>query len=304
MWPFEFRCLGVSFAAIAVIIAWQPMSGQAEEEKSLRVMTYNIRFANTQDGLDVWEARRDRVAQEIAKGDIVGLQEVLKRQLHDIQSRAPGLQWYGVGREDGKEAGEYSPIGFRADRFELLASGTFWLSPTPDAVGSRGWDAALPRIASWVRLKDKSGTGPSGKGNWLILNTHFDHIGSQARTESAKLLLQQAKELKQDCHLVIMGDLNATEEAPPVQTLSAAKEELRNAREASLSPPQGPQGTWNGFQAIMDRRIDHIFVGPTVQVQKYEVLDPRTAANRFASDHLPVAVNLTATTTKSAQGLE
>ncbi len=105
------------------------------------------------DGEDVWANRADTVARTIQQADIIGLQEVVLNQLQDLQQNAPGYTWFGVGRDDGKEKGEFCPIAFDTDRFKLVRSGTFWLSPEPDQVGKAGWDAALPRIATWVVLQ-------------------------------------------------------------------------------------------------------------------------------------------------------
>ena len=255
----------------------------------IRLMTYNIRYANDHDGADAWPARKESVADVVRTSDVVGLQEVKAEQLNYLRSAIPEFTWVGVGRDDGKKAGEFSPIGVRSDRFEILQSETVWLSETPEQVGSRGWDASLPRIATWILLKDQR-TGET----WGVINTHFDHRGEQARLESGRLVRQMVAEFPGQPPVAVMGDLNAGPDSPPLEALTAdGPRQLSDSRTVSATPPTGPSGTWNGFRAINEsRRIDHILVTPEITVENYQVLDPRTPADRFASDHLPVLVTL------------
>lgn len=153
-----------------------------------KVMSYNIWYANPDAGENTWENRRDGVANAVIdqKADIVGMQEVLFRQVADLEKLLPEYSWVGVGRDDGKQGGEFEPIFFNRERFDLVQSGNFWLSETPDSAGSLGWDAKCIRIATWVQLKDKN----SGL-EIFVFNTHFDHEGETARLESAKLLVKK-----------------------------------------------------------------------------------------------------------------
>jgi len=251
----------------------------------LAVLSYNIRYANPGDGDDAWPHRAETVFDVIGSHDVVGLQEVTAEQWDAIRAATPTFQWYGVGRDDGERAGEFAPLGFRRARFQQHDAGTFWLSEIPDQIGSRGWDAALPRIASWVQLEDRR----SGR-RLVVVNTHFDHRGDEARRRSGGLIQQRLPALAEDFPVIVMGDLNAVPDSPPLQALQHGPVPLRDSRSISRSPPVGPLGTWNGFNEIADfRRIDHLLVGPGVTVERYETLDPRTPAGRFASDHLPVA---------------
>ncbi len=285
---FDVRILRGRLPIILPLVMMACLSGGRQDAaEPVCVMTYNIRFANKQDGPDFWDSRRDRVGQELSTAEVVGLQEVLESQLNDLKERMPQFQWYGVGREDGQSKGEFCPIGYRADRFECVDQGTFWLSPTPEVAGSKGWDAALPRIASWVRLKR---TGDKEDARLLVVNTHFDHIGQQARVESAGLLAKRAAELAGNDPAVITGDFNVKPDHAAYKKM-VEKPTWRDAREITAAPPAGPSGTWNGFTKIIEgQRIDHIFVTSQVAVERYEVRDPKTEANRFASDHLPVVV--------------
>ena len=230
--------------------------------------------------------------------DVIGLQEVVAAQLADIRSGTENHQWYGVGRDDGELKGEATPIGWRKSRFELLGKGTFWLSPMPETVGSKGWDAALPRIASWVRLRDLK-----TKSQFLFLNTHFDHRGKKARAESATLIRRQAKKIANGLPVIITGDLNARLNSQPLvnllgdagtnQTDRDASWSLLNARDAAKTKDQGPDSTWNGFKEIViGQRIDFVLVSQDVEVVRFETLNPKTEAGRFASDHLPLRAEI------------
>ena len=129
---------------------------EGDEDATVQVMTFNIRYNNPDDGENAWPYRKDRVAEIMAEADLIGVQEALNDQLVDLETRLPGFDWFGVGRADGKAEGEFSAIFYRKSRFELLDHDTFWLSETPSVVGSVGWDAALERIATWGKLRDRA----------------------------------------------------------------------------------------------------------------------------------------------------
>ncbi|MEM6646242.1 MAG: endonuclease, partial [Bacteroidota bacterium] len=158
---------------LLLCLAHQPAVAQ-EEALMVRAMSFNIRYNNPGDGIHAWPNRADDAAAAIAfwDADVAGLQEALRGQINDLSMRLPGYAWLGVGRDDGGDTGEFSPIFYKRDRFNVVTHGTFWLSPTPDEVGSRGWDAALPRIATWAHLQDKT-----TRASLLVVNTHFDHVG-------------------------------------------------------------------------------------------------------------------------------
>ena len=209
-----------------------------------------------------------------------------------MQKSLPAYAVYGVGRDDGKQRGEFAPIFYRKDRLELLDSDTFWLSPTPDKVGSRGWDAAITRIASWVKLKDKR-TGEA----FYVVNTHFDHRGASARHESAKLLVKQLREKFADHPVILTGDFNTLPGSAPYRALTISGENddpsaFEDTFGVSAAKPIGPDSTWNGFRAIVPkRRIDFIFVTPAIGVLSHRTLDDQRDG-RFPSDHLPVVATL------------
>ena len=258
----------------------------------IRVLSYNIRYDNPQDGPNAWPNRKWAVAKVIRhEADIAGLQEVLLHQLQYLANDLPEFEWYGVGRDDGHQRGEYAPIFFRRDRFAAIDAGEFWLSETPDDAGSVGWDAAAPRIVTWLQLYDRS------RGTLLyVFNTHWDHVGEQARIESAALLAAQIAELKASVPCILTGDFNCLHDSQPLQTLrSVDNSPVRSLIEAGQEAQRrdGPGSTWNGFQALVPgRQIDFVFVDRGTTVHSYRVLDPR-ANDGFASDHLPVAAEIT-----------
>lgn len=253
----------------------------------LRVMTFNIRLNTAGDEENAWPHRKDMAASMIRfnLADVVGLQEALKDQIDDLQARLPEHGWIGVGRADGEEGGEYSPIFYRTSRLELLDQDTFWLSETPTVPGSKSWDAAIERVATWGIFRDRS----SGE-EVFILNTHFDHMGAESRLHSAKLIVDRLPALAGDRPVVVMGDFNTTDETAPYEVLTSGP--LRDAMRISEHGHHGPTSTWNGFDAIVpDVRIDYIFVDEGFRVIQHGILSDRWDG-RFPSDHLPVLAEL------------
>jgi endonuclease/exonuclease/phosphatase family metal-dependent hydrolase len=255
--------------------------------QAVRLMSYNIRYDNPADGEDAWPVRRELLAAQIRfhQPDVLGVQEALHHQLSWLQAQLGPYARVGVGRDDGGSKGEYTAILYRTDRFELLDSATFWLSPTPDKP-SVGWDAALPRICTRVLLQEKT----SGRRLW-VYNTHFDHMGENARLQSALLLVDSLRAISStEAGVVLMGDLNAEAQQPPVQALGSW---LQDAMEASQQPPFGPEGTFNGFrfQEPVRLRIDYIFTGRGMPVERFATLsDSRNC--HYPSDHLPVVADI------------
>ena len=261
----------------------------APEPNAVAVMSFNVRYDNPADGPNAWPHRRDWVAEIIGKNaDVVGMQEVLERQLDDLKARLPEFEFFGVGRDDGKEAGEFVPVAWRKERFAPVEKGAFWLSPTPDVPGSKGWDAALPRVATWARLKDRV----EGK-MFLLVNVHFDHKGEQARRESAKLLKSWIAGHAKGGPVILTGDFNATPDSAAYKTLAAEGEglALQDTR-FDASRPEGPASTWNGFKAVAENvRIDFVFQAGPVEVLGFRTLD-ETRDGRFPSDHLPIVATV------------
>ncbi len=174
--------------------------------KQIRAMSFNLRYGTAADGENSWEKRREALARTIAAfaPDVLATQECLAMQADWLKDRFPEYAFVGVGRDDGARAGEMCGILYKQSRFRKVAEGHFWLSPTPEKPGSVGWDAALTRMATWVRLESVAGRDPL-----VVIDTHFDHAGAEARRNSAVLLAKKAREIAHGDPVVILGDFNA-----------------------------------------------------------------------------------------------
>ncbi len=251
-------------------------------ETTLTVATFNIRYDTASDGVNAWSNRREWVRDllDTHKFDIVGVQEALSHQLEYLTEQR--FDFVGVGRDDGARAGEFSAVLFDKSRFEKKDSGTFWLSETTE-LPSKNWDSSLNRVCSWVCLRDRA-----TKKEFWHFNTHFDHQGTVARAKSAEIILQKIAAIAGNNTFFLTGDFNLTPDTAPIQRLSAA---LRNARTATETKPDGPIGTWNGFDTnrTLDTQIDYIFVSPQVKVLRYAVLTDKRGL-RYPSDHCPVTI--------------
>ncbi|MBA9078145.1 endonuclease/exonuclease/phosphatase family protein [Rufibacter quisquiliarum] len=260
----------------------------AAQAQTLRVATFNVRVDVKADSLNPWKDRYPQVANliKLYDFDVVGTQEGKGPQIQHLQEELPGFAFAGVGRDDGKEKGEYSAIFYRKDKFQLLNSGTFWFSTTPDKP-SKGWDAAFPRICTWVQLKEK------GSGFvFYVYNLHFDHRGVEARRESSKQILARMQAVAPNTPVVLMGDFNIDQDDESYQILNTSGK-LKDAFETAQFK-LAPNGTFNGFnvQRHSDRRIDHIFLTPQFEVKKYGILTNTYGPGKYPSDHFPVMVEL------------
>ncbi|WP_342329276.1 endonuclease/exonuclease/phosphatase family protein [Pedobacter sp. FW305-3-2-15-E-R2A2] len=257
----------------------------AQRENVINIISYNIRLNVASDGENAWPKRKDNVKALVRfhDADILCVQEALPLQVDELLENT-NYAMEGVGRDDGKRAGEFSAIYFDKSRFIRKDGGTFWLSETPEKP-SKGWDAALNRVCSWVRLFDKK-----NKKEFLVFNTHYDHIGVQARIESAKLLKRKIQEIAPKLPVVFTGDLNVT---PETEAIATIKSFLIDAKEASVEPAYGPVGTFNAFKfdSPLKDKIDYIFVNKGFKVQKFGVLSDSKDL-RYPSDHLPIIARL------------
>lgn len=281
------RCLRWNLAGWLVAMMSMAMPAAfAGAQAPINVATYNLRLNTPSDGANAWPQRREAVKALIRYHgfDLFGTQEGLPDQIDDLAAMDE-FDHVGVGRDDGRDAGEHSSIFYRRARFGLLAHGDFWLSETPDRP-SKGWDAhCCNRLASWVRLRDKV----SGKA-MLVVSVHFDHEGEVARRESAQLLLRWLAGQKQGDAIIALGDFNSTPDTVQVQAMRAV---LRDARSASQAPAYGPMASFNDFKFGLapDKLIDYIFVGARIRVLKYAVLTD-SDGQRYPSDHFPVLARI------------
>jgi endonuclease/exonuclease/phosphatase family metal-dependent hydrolase len=244
--------------------------GPSRRVTTLQVGSYNIRYENHGDSLkgNGWGQRLPIIAQQVLFHDfeIFGTQEGKYNQLEQLKAHLPGYEYIGAGRDDGIHAGEHSAIFYNTNRFELLNHGDFWLSPTPD-VPSKGWDAALNRVCTWGHFKVKD-----TKQELYYLSLHMDHIGVQARQESAKLVVQKIRELCGGKPVVLTGDFNVDQNNPIYSTFVTSG--ILNDSYEVCEIRYALDGTANGFDpnSFTTSRIDHVFVTPGTRVIRYGVL--------------------------------
>jgi len=268
---------------LTLALAFVCGTAQAKTEK-LRILTSNVRLLTKADGpLNLWQDRRDPLCAYIKQvaPDIFGMQEVTKPQLDDAQKRLPGYSYVGVGRDDGHEKGEYSPVWYRSDKFNLIDKGWFWLSETPD-VPSFGWHAACRRIASWAVLEDKK-----TKARFFFCNTHFDHISVQARMESAKLCKDKFKSIAGELPTFFTADFNTNEAEATYSLLCNYAYPYSDAWHVAKKREGGP-ATFNGWGKTPNTakaKIDFIFLSPRIKVKRAVIHDSAIGGGKYLSDH-------------------
>lgn len=262
--------------------------------QKMTVATYNIRNDNpedTQNG-NGWQQRLPYITNLINyhKFDIFGIQEGFHNQLEQIKTRLPQYDYIGVGRDDGKQTGEYAAIFYDKKKFQLIKSGNFWLSQNPTSP-NLGWDAVCIRICTWGEFKIKS----SGK-TFYFFNTHTDHVGVQARKESAKLILSKIKSMAKNKSVILTGDFNVDQQNESYTLLNTSGI-LRDSY--MLSPIKYPNnGTFNAFEINnkTNKRIDHIFLTSDFNVSRYGILTDiywdNAGKARIPSDHYPVVIDV------------
>jgi endonuclease/exonuclease/phosphatase family metal-dependent hydrolase len=255
--------------------------------QNMNIATYNIRFDNPNDTGNLWKDRASHLINLIKfhQIDIIGTQEGMYHQLEEIKD---GLDYpyVGVGRDQGGKDGEFSAVFYNPEKLQVLIQSTFWLSETPDKP-SKGWDAALNRVCTWVKFENKEGK------KFYVFNIHYDHIGQQAREESSKLVIAKIKEINKDgLPVVFIGDFNVMPENPAYQTV-LNHSDMKDSRLISKIPSVGNQGTFNGFnwEKLPEGIIDHIFVSPNINVHRHGILTDNYGM-KYPSDHFPVMVEV------------
>lgn len=257
-------------------------------------MSFNIRYGKASDGDNHWRLRKQLVTETIANfnPDIVGLQEAMSFQIRFLTSQLDGYHVHGTSRapKDGEE--EQCAILFRESRFKLIQSGHFWLSETPDTPGSKSWDSSLPRMVSWVELRDRQQEGES----CFVFNTHFDHVGREARLQSAALLRSRIQDIAADSPVLLTGDFNCGEGSIPQRVIVYPTQHLklsdayRAVNPSTDADEESTSSHWRGNRS--GRRIDWVFHSNHWQVQSATI--DRTHFNgRYPSDHYPVTAVFT-----------
>ena len=261
-------------------------SAEKESESTLKVMTFNIRYGTADDGIDKWDNRKELLYETIKEQapDLLGMQEALRFQITAIREALPGYGEIGVGRDDGKEAGEYSVILYSTKRFTVDTSGTFWFSDTPNIPGSTSWGNDITRICTWAKLHDKI-----TNKTFYMFNMHLDHISQNSREKSAELLIKRIKALDNKFPIVITGDLNSGEDNPAVITIKDAgyRDTFRD-----IVKTKENTGTFHGFKGTTDGdKIDYIFVSDDFKTLNAEIIH-KNNNGRYPSDHFPVTAKI------------
>lgn len=278
--------LSISVVLLLLLSGCKPTTPTAQP---LQVMSFNIRLDVSSDSLNAWTYRKANVGKLLAyyAPDLLGMQEVLPNQMQDLKQLLPQYTALGVGRDDGKDQGEYSPVFFRTDRFDLLKSGNFSLSQQPDSFGILGWDAACNRVCTWALLRDKQ----SGR-EVAYFNTHLDHIGVTARREGSRLILERLQEIAPDVPAIITGDFNCPPDDEPARVLTEGG--MLNAW-TSADVAYGPDWSFHDFGRLplAERSLlDYVFITPQLKATRCRVIQD-TPAEGYYSDHCPVLAELT-----------
>lgn len=255
--------------------------------QDLKVMTYNIRLSLESDKENAWDNRKEDALALMSyyHPDYFGVQEAVPQQMVDIKTNLKDYDYVGVGRDDGKNQGEYSAIFYDKNKLEVVKSGTFWLSETPEKP-SKGWDAAYNRVCTYALFKLKK----SGK-KFYAFNVHFDHVGDVARVNSSKLILEKIKELNpENLPLTLTGDFNLTDDTEPIKIISQS---LDNAYYHSKKPHYGPKGTFTAFDinTVPKERIDYIFV-KGFETETIRTINDRRENLLYPSDHFPILAKI------------
>ncbi|MEP3480452.1 MAG: endonuclease/exonuclease/phosphatase family protein [Fuerstiella sp.] len=253
----------------------------------LRVMSFNIRYGLAKDGDNSWP-NRDSFVADVAKEfhpDLLGIQEAMGFQADYLKQHMPDWKYFGTSR-DANHQGEQCGIFVRLSRFEILNDGQFWLSESPDTKFSKSWDSSLPRIATWVHLKDKvTGT------QIVYLNTHFDHRGAEARLKSAQIIRKFVDQQKKNHAIIVTGDFNCDFQSRPYDALLAS-ERLQDTWRLTHPTKTVNDGTFNGFQGKDDgARIDWVLCSPSFQVIDAAIVKT-SQDGKYPSDHFPVTAIL------------
>jgi len=251
------------------------------------VISYNIRYDNQWDKENSWDTRKESIVGIFEKysPSFIGTQEGLAHQIHYMDSALTEYDYIGVGREDGEKKGEFCAIYYISDTYNVIESSTFWLSDIPENV-SIGWDAALERICTYGLFEHKQ-----SKNRIWVFNTHFDHMGEIARRKSSELILQKINDLNSfSGPIILMGDFNSLPNSKPVYTIL---KEFKDAFNIALNKPQGPKGTYNGFNEDqpIEKRIDYVYL-KNIDALNHKHIDDRLENNNHISDHLPVMVDI------------
>lgn len=260
--------------------------GKAEDKEVLKIATFNLRMDTPSDGENAWFHRKDMVNDLIRfyGFDLFGTQEGFTHQLNDIL-RLSDYRFIGVGRDDGKDAGEHCAIFYRSDRFKVLDQGDFWLSEHPEKPG-RGWDGTCcNRICTWGKFEDLK-----NHKQFYFFNVHYEYEGDVARRESSNLMISRIKSIAGNQPVFLTGDFNAFPTEEPIRILNDSGF-LNDSYKITKEAPFGPVCTYHGYDSTIktEERLDYIWVTDSIQIDKYGVLT-NTLYGHTPSDYFPVMV--------------
>ena len=274
--------------AISLILSLafaQAPAPQPAQAAPLKVMSFNIRYGTANDGENHWLKRREQLFALLREqqADVIGLQEALHGQIEEILQEVPGYAFVGVGRSDGRQAGEYAAILYRTARLQVRRSDTFWFSDTPGVVKSTSWGNQIERICTWAYFEDREGPA------FYLYNVHLDHQSQPSRERSVKLLLERASTRDPKAPAVVTGDFNAGEDNPAAVAMRAS---FRDSFRV-LHPDAKDVGTFNGFKfgQTSGDKIDFVFVEPAVEILDAAIV-PASRDGRYPSDHFPVTARI------------
>jgi endonuclease/exonuclease/phosphatase family metal-dependent hydrolase len=280
--------------ALVLFVIFSVLEADAADAKALRIVSFNVRFTNPNDGTNSWELRREIFFDEVKRlaPSIIGFQEVRPDQYQDIVERLKrDFDFAGVAREDGKNEGERALVAYDKRRFKKIKTGDFWFSETPEVPGSKSWDTAITRVCTWVRLNDKA-----TDRELLFVNTHFDHKGVLARENSSRMLVERLPELAKGNPIILTGDFNFNEDSTAYTLLMNRKEGKKpwlidSYRE--LNPTRSPEeATFNGFKGTTTgSRIDFILHTPDIKPMS-ATIERVFPQGRHASDHYAITAVL------------
>ena len=292
----------VCLIALATISPTQTQAQDADSETpsprdSIRAMSFNIRLGVAKDGPNHWDKRKEFVVQTIKNydADVIGTQETWDFQAKYLAENLPDYTYVGRSRQNDN-SGEQCGILFRNSRFDKLVEGHFWLSETPDRPGSKSWDSSLPRMVTWLKLWDRT-----NERSLFIVNTHFDHRGKTARNESAKMIRDFVSRLPTPADVIVTGDFNAAEGAPPYQSLFAKQPQKNGTLVQSplvdtfrvvhpdATNTEGTFSAWNG--SVKGARIDWVAVTRGFAIDA-AAIDRTSFGGKYPSDHYPVTAEL------------
>ena len=272
-------------AAVLMGLCAQNVASKDKDGVELNAMSYNIRTGTAKDGTNSWNFRYPATAMmlEDVRPDVFGVQEALHDQVMFIDEMCEDYDYVGGGRDDGKKKGEYTAIFWNKKTMKKVKWGMFWLSETPEKP-SMGWDAKCIRTATWALMKHKK----SGK-EFLFVNTHLDHKGTEARKKGLALIMSKIEQLNtSSLPVVLTGDFNANPESPVFEVLDGRMENTRN-----IAAKTDGTTTFNGWGKEKGVKIiDHIYVSGFSSCPEYRTVTEKYNDRKFISDHYPIVSRL------------